>query len=93
MKMDILLYALNIAWKVTILCIGWTLFKYVVKNGSGTFKDLLDTIGIGLKTFGHWFRMKCLNYLKREQEAKDDVREMTKEEFERKMSDHETFVL
>ena len=65
--MDVILFMLNLAWKVLALCLGWMLFKYVIKNGSGTFRELLDTITIMLRTFGHWIRKTCLNYLKREE--------------------------
>ena len=64
--MDVLLFALNLAWKILALCMGWMLFKYVVRNGSGTFKELLDTVSVALRTFGHWIRKTCLNYLKKE---------------------------
>lgn len=72
--MDILLFALNLAWKILVLCMGWTLFRYVVKNGNGTFKEILDTIALGLRTFGHWIRKQCISYLKKESEdnSKDD---------------------
>lgn len=69
--MDILLFALNMAWKVLVLFMGWSLFAYVVRNGSGTFRELLDTISVTLRTFGHWIRKQCLSYLKRESEAKE----------------------
>ena len=65
--MEVLLFALNLAWKILVLCMGWMLFRYVLKNGRGTFKELLDTISIGLRTTGHWIRKKCLNYLRKEE--------------------------
>ena len=71
--MDILLFALNVAWKVLVLFMGWSLFIYVVKNGSGTFREILETISVALRTFGHWVRKTCLNYLKKESEAKEET--------------------
>ena len=67
--MDFMLWCLNIAWKVLIVCMGWMLFRYIVRNGKGTFSEVLDTIGIALKTFGHAIRKWCLNYLKKEESA------------------------
>lgn len=67
--MDFMLWCLNIAWKVLIVCMGWMLFRYIVRNGKGTFSEVLETIGIALKTFGHAIRKWCLNYLKKEESA------------------------
>lgn len=69
--MDVILFALNLSWKILVVCMGWMLFKYVLKNGSGTFRDFLDTVSIALRTFGHWIRKTCLNYLKRESAKRD----------------------
>lgn len=90
--MDVLLFALNIAWKVLALIMGWSLFTYVVRNGSGTFKEFLDTVGVVIRTAGHWIRVQCLSYLKKESENKKSET-MSQEEFEKKMSNGETFTL
>lgn len=74
--MEIMLWALNLAWKVLVVCMGWMLFRYVVKNGKGTFGELLDTISAVLRTMGHAIRKMCLNYLKKEE---SEVKEETKE--------------
>ena len=82
--MDVLLFALNLSWKILVLFMGWTLFKYVLKNGSGTFKEFLDTVGIALRTFGHWIRKVCLNYLRKESaEAEEKVDEKLSEDLDR----------
>lgn len=74
--MDVILWSLNFAWKILAICMGFMLFKYVLKNGSGTFKEVLDTISAVLRTCGHWLRKHCLNYLKKESaeaEAKTEI--------------------
>ena len=74
--MEIMLWALNLAWKVLVVCMGWMLFRYIVKNGKGTFGELLDTISAVLRTMGHAIRKMCLNYLKKEEsEAKAGTNE------------------
>lgn len=77
--MDVILFALNLAWKILAICLGWMLFKYVLKNGSGTFKEILDTISVALRTFGHWIRKICLNYLRKESAEAEGEPEFVKE--------------
>ena len=77
--MDVILFMLNLAWKILALCMGSMLFKYVLKNGSGTFREILDTISLGLRTFGHWVRKMCLNYLKKESAEAEGEPEFVKE--------------
>ena len=86
--MDVLLFALNLSWKILVLCMGWMLFKYVLKNGSGTFKEFLETISLALRTFGHWIRKVCLNYLRKESAPAgntNDISEDHKNEFDELM--------
>ena len=78
--MDVILWSLNFAWKILAICIGFMLFKYVLKNGSGTFKEVLDTVSVALRTFGHWLRKHCLNYLKQESAAAEVKPEEISEE-------------
>jgi hypothetical protein len=79
--MEFIFWTLNIAWKVLGLCIGWMLFRYILKNGSGTFRDILDTITIGIKAMGHAIRKKMLNYLKKESEAEDQEEKKIREDY------------
>ena len=78
--MDVILFMLNLAWKILAVCMGIMLFKYVLKNGSGTFKELLDTISIALRTFGHWLRKVCLSYLKKESAEAEEGAVLVEEE-------------
>ena len=69
-------FALNVAWKVLIVMAGWYIFRYVVRNGKGTMRDILDTITAVMKAVGHWIRERCFSYLKKEakkEEAEAEV--------------------
>lgn len=86
--MDVLLFALNLAWKILVLCMGWMLFKYVLKNGSGTFKEFLETVGLALRTFGKWIQTVCMSYLCKEEPAakrQTDIPEEHVKEFDELM--------
>ena len=97
--MDFILWCLNLAWKILAICMGFMLLKYVLRNGSDTFREILDTIAALMKTLGHAIRKACLNYLRKEERAAEtktdesDVQEISQEEFERKLREHESFVL
>lgn len=53
--------------------IGWQLFGYILKHGRGGMREFLETLELILKSIGHWIRMKCLGYLKKEAEKKEGV--------------------
>ena len=40
---------LNIGWKTLGIVFGWLLLKYIIRNGTGTIKEVLETVGIGIK--------------------------------------------
>lgn len=67
--MDFILWALNIAWKVVCIAAGFIILKFIIQNGSGTFRELLETISVALKTIGHFIRKTCLGYLTKEKES------------------------
>ena len=71
--MELLTWCLGIAWKLLIVGCGWMALRYIVRNGKGAFAELLETIGVMLKTAGIAIRKGCLNYLKREAD-KDEGR-------------------
>ena len=68
---DVLLWFLNLAWKVLALAAGWILFKYVLRNGKGAFKELLETIGLMMRAGCTLLRKKLIQLLDRET-AKDE---------------------
>ena len=69
---EFMVFALNLSWKILGLVFGWMLFKYLLKNGSGTFREILDTITIGLRAMGHAIRKKLLTYLRKEAEQEKE---------------------
>jgi len=73
--LEFMAFMLNLAWRALGVICGWLLLKYILKNGTGTLKEILDTITIGLRAMGHAIRKKLLGYLKREaeQEREPDV--------------------
>lgn len=71
-------FALNMAWKILAIVGGWMLFKYVLKNGSGTMRDILDTISVAFKALGHAIRKWCIGYLKREASGDEQSTEKVK---------------
>ena len=76
---DVLLWFLNLAWKVLALAAGWILFKYVLRNGKGAFKDLLETIGLMVRAGCTLLRKKLIQLLDRET-AKDNQDDQVKVE-------------
>lgn len=96
---DFLLFMLNVAWKTLGLVFGLMLFIYIMKHGSGTFRKILDTIGLMLQAAGHWIRKKILGYLRKEASeaeskvnekmAEDTNRFVTYTEFEGWIRDHD----
>lgn len=66
--LEFMSFMLNIAWKALGVICGWMLLKYILKNGTGTLKEIFDTITIGLRAMGHAIRKKLLVYLKKEAE-------------------------
>lgn len=76
---DVLLWFLNLAWKVLALAAGWILFKYVLRNGKGAFKELLETIGLMMRAGCTLLRKKLIQLLDRET-AKDNQDDQVKVE-------------
>lgn len=68
---DVLLFFLNLAWKVLALAAGWILFKYVLKNGKGAFKELLETIGLMVRAGCKLLKRKLIQMLDRETSKED----------------------
>ena len=68
---DILLFALNLAWKIVALAAGWLLFKYVLKNGTGVFHDLLETLTMALSAGCKIIRKKLVQRLRKENQTEE----------------------
>lgn len=46
---DALAMLLNISWKVFGIMLGWMLIKHLMKEGTGTVKELLETTGVAIR--------------------------------------------
>ena len=55
--LDIMLWFMNIAWKLALIVIFYTLLKKFIKGGS---KELIKTISAILKTIGLGIQTGCL---------------------------------
>lgn len=62
-------FMVGCAWELILIFIAFAIFGYITKNGFGAVREILSTITTLLKTFGHWVRKKCLEYLKKEESA------------------------
>lgn len=78
--LDIMLFMLNVAWKLLGIACGWMLFRYLLRNGKGTFKELLETCGSAIKTGCYFIRKKLAEKLIREKETLDAEEDSTKVE-------------
>ena len=65
---EFMLFCLNIAWKVLGLVFGWYILTYVVRNGAGTFRTIMDTIFGIIKLIGIKIRRMVVQCLQREAE-------------------------
>ena len=73
MMLEFLVFMLNIAWKALGVICGWLLLKYILRNGTGTIKEILDTISLGVKAMCCAIRKKLADHLRKEVE-KDKVK-------------------
>lgn len=73
---DVLLFALNLAWKLLAVAFGWMLFRYVLKNGKGAFHDLLETLEIAISAGCKLVRRKLVQKLQKENKRKETETEL-----------------
>lgn len=66
MVADLLMWTLSVAWKVLTFVCGWMLIKYIVRHGKGTFRDILDTVHMGIQALCAFGRRKLLEKLRKE---------------------------
>ena len=70
---DFMIMLLNLSWKALCVVAGWLIIKYILRNGTGTVKEILDTIFIGIRAMARAIRMKLYNYLKKEEASTKPV--------------------
>lgn len=46
---DFLGTMLSMSWKVFGIMAGWMLIKHLMREGTGTLKELLETIGVAIR--------------------------------------------
>lgn len=59
-------FMLSIAWKILAVCCGFMLFRYVIRDGKDTFRDLLTTTGLGIQAGCLFLRRKLAAKIKGE---------------------------
>lgn len=68
-------FMVNFAWEILLICVAFALFGYITKNGFGTIREIASTIATMIRTFGHWIRKRCLDYLKKEESAESQPKD------------------
>ena len=48
--MEVLLWMLGLAWRALVLIGGWLIIRAVIKDGTGTMREILETTGLAIKT-------------------------------------------
>ena len=64
---DFMLWLLGIVWRGAAIAAILIVIKKIIKHGGGFLNDLLDTLGIMAKAAGHWIRIHCIGYLRKEE--------------------------
>lgn len=69
---SILSWILGIAWRTALLCAGFICIKQIVRNGGGTLKEILETLGLGIRAGCIELRRKLVEHLKKEEVIEED---------------------
>ena len=69
---SILSWVLGIAWRTALLCAGFICVKQIVRNGGGTLKEILETLGLGIRAGCIELRKKLVEHLKKDEEVIED---------------------
>jgi len=70
--MEFIGWVLDIAWKATVLICGWSLFRFLIRDGRSTFKELISVFGTAIRVGCFRIRRKLIVDLKKEEEAKNE---------------------
>lgn len=74
--MEFIFSMIGFALKLLGIAAGFAVFFYILRNGRAAFKDLLETIGIGIQTLCIVAKRKLVDKLKKEallEEEKDST--------------------
>lgn len=80
--MQMIWSAINMAWKVLGLVGAWMLFKYLLRDGKDTLRDLFETGSMALQALMVTIKRKLWNRIKkeaRETEEEDNEKPMAAE--------------
>ena len=77
--MKAVMWALGQSIKVLGVVGAWMLFKAIVRNGSGTINDILETVEMGLQAGGLLLKRKFFEIIRKEK-RKPDLEEPAKAE-------------
>lgn len=72
--MSFIMWMVNAAWKLLLIGLGFYVFRFILKNGPGTLKEVVQTASAGVKVMCYAAREKMKAYLiGKEQEKMDAV--------------------
>ena len=66
--MEIILWALTFALKLVGIAVAFMVFKEVLKNGTGTFRTIVSTIGLCIQAGCLKVKSLLVNMIKKERE-------------------------
>lgn len=64
--MGIIMWFLNLGWKILGVIAGFMLLSYILGQGVDGIRDVLSTIGLALRAMGHAIRKRLIHYLRKE---------------------------
>lgn len=92
--MNTIMWMLDVAWKLLAIYMGFVLFRFILKEGRGTFKDLLRTLNMSIQAISLKIRRGTARYLATEETESEPPKPktvdvtMTEEEFKEWMTSH-----
>ena len=70
--MGIIMWFLNLGWKILGIIAGFMLLSYILGQGVDGIRDVLSTIGLAVRAMGHAIRKKLIHYLRKESGAEPE---------------------
>ena len=78
--MDAIIWNLNLALKLLGVAIAFMIFKEILKHGTGTFRSIIETIGLGVQTICLKIRSALLKAIQKERGEQPKSKEEAEEE-------------
>lgn len=76
--LDVINWANGILWKVLGIGLSWVAIKWLLKNATGTMRELLETAGVAIRAECRHLKLKLIQQVA-EEELKDQKPEPTVE--------------